>query len=50
MPLGLPGGIVHWSAWDTRKPSYHVRYTVANNPTGPFDPSQFKILLQKDDE
>ncbi len=39
-----------WSAWDTRKPSYHVRYTIADNPTGPIDPSAFKVLIQKHDE
>ena len=39
-----------WSAWDTRKPSYHVRYTVSDSPTGPIDPSQFKVLILKNDE
>ena len=39
-----------WSAWDTRKPGYHVRYTVADSPTGPINPSGFKVLLQKDDK
>ncbi len=39
-----------WSAWDTRKPSYHVRYVVSDSPIGPIDPSQYKVLLQKNEE
>jgi hypothetical protein len=39
-----------WSAWDTRKPTYHARYVISDSPTGPIDPSQFKILIQKDDQ
>ena len=39
-----------WSAWDTRKPSYHVRYVVSDSPTGPINPAEFKVLLQKDDQ
>ena len=39
-----------WSAFDTRKPNYHVRYVTADSPVGPIDPSQFKVLIQQDPE
>lgn len=36
-----------WSKNDTRSEDYEVRYVKSTSPTGPIDPSQSEIIIQK---
>ncbi len=39
-----------WSKNDTRSEDYEVRYVKATSPTGPIDPSESEVIIQKNPE
>lgn len=39
-----------WSKNDTRSPDYEVRYVTSDNPCGPINPSESKVILSKNVE